>query len=176
MGIIDIVIISLAAFLGVIGLLRGFVKEIFSLGAWIISLAIAFFSFKLAIPLVISLSSMSEGITTSALAFVGIFIISFLVIKIIIRSLSKGVKKSAFGLFDRLLGLAWGAGKALLIISLLFLAIDFIKTLPLIGDTINNFITSDLKLATSEMGIGRYLYEHNFASILIEFATNQFGS
>ncbi|MFA6627206.1 MAG: CvpA family protein [Bacilli bacterium] len=170
MGIIDIVVIALCGFLAVIGLFRGFVKELFSLGGWIISLAVAFLFSNVVSPVVVEMTGVEAGFTANALTFVGLFLVAFIVIKIVSHSLSKAIQKGALGFIDRLFGVVWGLGKALIIVGLLFLAIDYLKTLPYIGESIQNFIITDLKLAGDTMSVGRYLYENNFASMLINFA------
>ncbi|MDD4212299.1 MAG: CvpA family protein [Bacilli bacterium] len=176
MGIIDIVIIALAGLLAVIGMFRGFVKELFSLGGWIISIGVAFFLSNPVAPIVVSMTGLEAGFTANALTFVGLFLVSFIIIKIISHSLSKSIQKGALGFVDRLFGIVWGLGKALIIIGLLFLAADYLKTLPFVGTTITNFMTSDLKLETETMGIGRYLYENNYAKMLINYAMAQFSA
>lgn len=176
MGIIDLIIIALIALLGLFGFFRGFVKQLFSLGAWLISLLLAFFLTKPLMPQIALLFNITQSFSTSAITFIGIFVISFIIIKIIAHLLAKGIQKGALGFVDRLLGLTWGAAKALLIVSLLFLAADFLKTLPLVGPSISNFLDTDLKLTTEAIGIGRYLYENNFATLLINFAASQFSA
>lgn len=176
MGIIDIVVIALAALLGVVGLFRGFVKELFSLGGWIAGIAVAFLFSNTVAPIVQSTFGLEAGFSTNAITFIGLFIITFIVVKIIAHSLSKSISKGAIGAFDRLLGLAWGVGKAVIVVCLLFLAASYIGTLPLVGATVTNFIETDLKLATTEVGLGRYLYEHNFAKMLIDYAMAQMAA
>lgn len=160
MGVIDIIVIALAGVFLFIGLLKGFVHQLFSLGAWIISIVAAF---MLTGPASNILSDFEIEIPTgdTAITFIAIFLITFIITKLIGKMLSKSMEKGALGFIDRLLGAVWGLAQALIIVSLLLLLAQWIITIPFIGTPVNEFITNDLQLGAEGFSIGRYLYEDN---------------
>ncbi len=115
----DIVVLLLIALAALGGLRRGFVGEVVSLAAWVVAvLAVRFFYAPIK-PLAVRVTgSESAG---AILAFGGVFLLTFILVRIIGGSVSTGTKNSVIGPIDRLLGLGFGAAKGVLDASLLFL-------------------------------------------------------
>lgn len=168
MGIIDTVIIILLSVLVVTGFAKGFIKQIFSIGAWALAIIVPI-TFTGVVNNLIGDKLPNVSIGTTSIIFVGLFIVTFIIIKIIGHSLGKSVQKGALGWVDRLLGLAWGLAKGLIIICVFFLVVKFLTTLPLIGNTVLEFISKDLELEKESFMVGRYLYNNNLLLKLLEF-------
>jgi membrane protein required for colicin V production len=121
MGLTALDIIVILALLGggVLGWIRGFVMEVLSLGAWIA----AILAVKLLhTPLTAMLTHPVGTVTGAAvLAFVLPFAVVFLGGKLVAAAIGRRTRTSALGPADRLLGLGFGALKALIGASLLFL-------------------------------------------------------
>lgn len=115
----DALVLALVALMGVIGLARGFVHEVASLGAWVAGvLAVRFFH----APAKLLLATMVEGETlAAALALIGLFVGAFVLVKLLGGALSRQTRASVIGPVDRLLGLGFGLAKGVVAAVLLFL-------------------------------------------------------
>jgi len=104
-----------------VGFVRGFVHEVLSLFAWLVAVAmLKLFHAQLWTGLI---SSFHMGSAAAAvLAFAILFIPSFLIVKLLARSLGGRTRRSpVLGPFDRALGGGFGALKGLLGATLFFL-------------------------------------------------------
>ena len=117
--LIDWFSITLISIFGVTGFFNGFIKEIFSAAAWILSLAAAWLYGPFLFPYVGELVD-SESIK-NIVSFILFFLIFFILLKILGSALSKLI--SAIGLkgLDKLLGLFFGSIKVVAILSSIFI-------------------------------------------------------
>ena len=120
MSALDIFVFMLLIGGGAIGFVRGFVYEVISLLAWIVAIAmLKLFHTQLWNGLI------GVGGATSAsaavLAFAILFIPSFVLVKLVARSIGGRTRKSVLGPVDRLLGGGFGLIKGLLGATLFFL-------------------------------------------------------
>ena len=104
-----------------VGFVRGFVHEVLSLLAWIVAVVILkLFHTQLWTGLINSFHTSSPA--AAVLAFAILFIPSFIVVKLLARSLGGKTRRSPMlGPFDRVLGGGFGALKGLLGATLFFL-------------------------------------------------------
>jgi membrane protein required for colicin V production len=106
---------------GAVGFVRGFVHEVLSLLAWIVGVAmLKLFHGQLWTGIINSFHTSSAA--AAVLAFAILFVPSFLVVKLLARSLGGKTRRHAMlGPFDRVLGGGFGALKGLLGATLFFL-------------------------------------------------------
>jgi membrane protein required for colicin V production len=106
---------------GAVGFVRGFVHEVISLFAWVIAIAmLKLFHTQLWTGLMNSFHTSSPA--AAVLAFAILFIPSFLIVKLLARSIGGKTRRHAMlGPFDRVLGGGFGALKGLLGATLFFL-------------------------------------------------------
>ncbi len=117
------IIVLLAIFGGaLLGVMRGFVTEVISLGSWIAAiLALKLFhgpATKLLAPIVGNPSG------ASVLAFALVFLIVYAGGKLIAGMLGQRMRGSVLGPLDRVLGFGFGALKGLIIVTLGYLLIN----------------------------------------------------
>ena len=119
LALIDWISITLILVFGITGFFNGFVKEIFSAAAWVLSLAIAWLYGPLLFPYVKDFIN-SESIK-NIVSFVLLFLISFVGLKILGSIISKLI--SAIGLkgLDKLLGMFFSSLKVLAILSSVYI-------------------------------------------------------
>ena len=153
-NIIDIIVFGIILTSCIVATLRGFVKELFSIISWILSLMIAFnlfekFKFKL-------LNHISQEIIVDFLAFGFPFLGSLILFSIISSWLSPKFDVNGVLIFDKICGFVFGAFRGFLLIILFYLGF-----LYLIG--------KDKKLPDTLLEA--YSFKHiNFsAELLIEF-------
>lgn len=118
-ALIDWIALTLVSVFGITGFFNGFVKELFSAAAWIVSLALAWLYGPLLFPYVQDF--IEEDTIKNIISFILFFLISFILLKIIGSIVSKFF--SAIGLkgLDKLLGLFFGALKTVAILSSVFI-------------------------------------------------------
>jgi membrane protein required for colicin V production len=118
------IIVGLMIGIGAVrGVMRGFVGELASLGAWVAGFLAVRFLFTPAKALLTPYTDSEAGAAVLALAI--LFMGTFFIVRVIGAQLSDAAQDSIVGPFDRLLGLGFGAAKGVLASVLMFLAIIF---------------------------------------------------
>ncbi|MDX4058779.1 CvpA family protein [Aliarcobacter skirrowii] len=124
----DIVIILITLFLGLKGLFKGFIKEVFGLLGIVGAIFIAS---RISLEVGNVVASVLNIENESTIKLLG-FIISVIAIWFVIYSLGIIVSKifsvSGLGIFDRVLGFVFGAAKVFLIFSIIAYAINSIDS------------------------------------------------
>jgi membrane protein required for colicin V production len=124
MTTMDVIVLVLLGGGIVLGVMSGFVTEVLSLFAW----AAALFALKLLhAPIshfLIEIVGSSGG--AAVVAFVLIFLATFLLGKFVANSLGRRTRQSILGPLDRVLGGGFGALKGLLVATVAFLAVNLL--------------------------------------------------
>ena len=119
MSALDIFVILALGGGALVGFVRGFVHELLSLFAWAAAIAM----------LKLFHTQLHEGLTASVgssagaavLAFAILFLPTFILVKLLARSLGRKSRSSMLGPIDRVLGSGFGLLKGLLAVTLFFL-------------------------------------------------------
>ncbi len=102
-----------------VGVIRGFVSELFKTGTPIVSLMLAIFFYKKLYAYV------NRGITNEmgaiVVSFLAIFVASFLILKIIEAILKGVVEGEIMGSLDHILGLAFGFVEGVIVVSFILI-------------------------------------------------------
>ena len=122
MTTLDIIVFLVIGLAALAGVLRGFVTEILSLIAWVAGVAALRLFYAPGAELATSWTGTETG--GAILAFVLIFLVTFIAFRFIARTLGERTRKSVVGPIDRVLGLGFGAIKGLIGASLLFLLVN----------------------------------------------------
>jgi membrane protein required for colicin V production len=119
MTALDIVFLLTVGGTGFFGFQRGFITEVLSLGAWVLAIAAVKILHG---PVAAGLAGVvGTPAGAAVLAFSLIFGVTMFVGRMIARQVGNQSKQSSLGLFDRVLGLGFGALKGLVVASLVFL-------------------------------------------------------
>ena len=120
----DIVVLLIVVLAALAGLARGFVGEISSLFAWVAGVfAVRLFYTPAKL---FAVRFVTSEASAAVLAFAGLFLLAFIVVRTIGNGLSRSTKASLIGPVDRLLGLGFGAAKGVLAAALLFLLANLV--------------------------------------------------
>ena len=115
----DYVVVGIIAASILVGVLRGFVKEAFSLAVWIAAFLVAFqYSGALAMQLETHIELPSAR---TALAFTGLFLVVLLVGGLLTFLVGKLVEKTGLSGSDRLLGGVFGGVRGMILVLVLML-------------------------------------------------------
>ena len=120
---LDIVVLLLIIFGGVAGLARGFVTEVLSLLAWVAAIMAVRFLYPAGKTVALHLTGTESG--AAILAFATIFLVTFIVFRMIAGELGHRTRSSVVGPVDRVLGAGFGAFKGLIGASILYLIVQF---------------------------------------------------
>jgi membrane protein required for colicin V production len=120
----DGILIGLMLVSGVLAMIRGFSREILSVGSWIAAAAAAFYLYPQVSPLVAPYTAqVTSSKTVADIAAAGIiFMIVLIIVSLITMRIADFIVDSRIGALDRTLGFVFGAvrGALLVIIGLLF--------------------------------------------------------
>nr|WP_306267166.1 CvpA family protein [Pararhizobium sp. IMCC3301] len=112
--ILDGILLGVMLISAFLAMMRGFVREVFSIGTWIAAAAAALFFHPLLLPYIepyVSNDLLSVALAAAAVFFVTLILISFITIRI-----SDFILDSGVGPIDRTLGFMYGALRGLLIV------------------------------------------------------------
>ncbi len=147
--IFDIIILSMTILLGLKGLMKGFVKEVFGLIGIIGGIFIASRLAKDIGDIVAPILALENDTMIKLIGFIVALIGFWTILYIIGIIISNIFSASGLGLFDRILGFLFGSAKIFFILSVLVYAIYQIETVRnLMKQKIPNSITLPLLLDT----------------------------
>ena len=119
-NLLDIVLFISIVISLIIGYIRGFVKETFSIFNWLLSAWIAFkyySDFK-----TLTASLIKSNIIADAISFGILFLFSLITLTFLSNFISKNIKNSLLAPLDKILGMVFGIVRAILLITLIFIA------------------------------------------------------
>ena len=157
-NIIDILVFAVIITSCIVATIRGFVKELFSIISWILSLIVTFnlyekFKVKL-------LNHVSQEIIVDVIAFGFPFITTLIITNIISSWLSPKFDMSEVLIFDKICGFVFGALRGFLLIILFYLGF-----LYLIG--------KEKKLPDTLLEAYSFKYINSSAELLVTFFNNK---
>lgn len=119
MNTVDAVVIAVIAISALVALLRGFVREMLTMGSWIGAALITIFGFH-------RLQPMFEHWISNKLAAdiaggIGLFIGSLIILSILSHMIARFVRGSALTAVDRSLGLLFGLARGAILVSLAYM-------------------------------------------------------
>jgi membrane protein required for colicin V production len=122
--LLDILLLVVMLISGLLAMIRGFMREILSIGAWGIAALVTLYSYSRALPIAqgyFSSNTVAAGVTIGS-----IFLITLLVVSVITVRISDMILDSRVGALDRTLGFLFGLGRGLLIVVVAYLFFDWL--------------------------------------------------
>lgn len=118
---LDLIVLGVLLVSGLLALMRGFVRELLHILAWIAAAVIAVKAFPYVQPLVAQYlrPQLLANLATGA----GIFIVSLMILVYLFATIAKRVKESDIGVIDRGLGFLFGLARGVLVIALAYLVL-----------------------------------------------------
>jgi Uncharacterized membrane protein, required for colicin V production len=124
---IDWISVALLSAFGITGFFNGFIKEVFSAAAWIVSLTISWFYGPLLFPVIETYIETKEVVKASS--FIILFLFSFLILKFLGSFLSKLISVIGLKGLDRILGFFFGTLKVSAVLTSLYIYnLNFLDT------------------------------------------------
>lgn len=149
-NIVDIIILIVLVLSGILATMRGFVREVLSIGAWVGAAIVAIYGYTPLRPHVDKLTDIAllGDIVTAA----GLFLVSLVVFSILSAQISKGVKESSVGSLDRALGFLFGLARGAFLVCLVYLGASLVweqKDMPDIARSAKSY--PYVKLASEKL-------------------------
>lgn len=111
MNWIDLAVLGVIVVSALLGLMRGLVREVLGLAAWVGAtlLASPYGAFPYVQP--VARQTIADPGIADAVAFGTVFLVALVLLSLVVRKVSNAVRNSMLGGLDRTLGLAFGAGR-----------------------------------------------------------------
>src|SRR5471032_2591404 len=117
--LLDILLLVVMLISGLLAMIRGFMREILSIGAWGIAALATLYSYSRVLR--IAKGYFSSDMVAAGITVGGIFVLTLLVVSIITVRISDMILDSRVGALDRTLGFLFGLGRGLVIVVVAFL-------------------------------------------------------
>ena len=117
--LLDIILLIVMLISGLLAMIRGFMREILSIGAWGVAAVVTLFSYSRVLP--VAKQYFNSDMVAAALSAGGDFLATLLIVSIITARISDMVLDSRVGALDRTLGFLFGLGRGLVIVVVAFL-------------------------------------------------------
>jgi membrane protein required for colicin V production len=116
--LLDIILIVVMLISGLLAMVRGFMREVLSITAWILAAAATLYSYGKLLPYA---KVYFNSDVVAAIAVVGgVFLLTLLVVSVLTIKVSDMVLDSRVGALDRTLGFLFGLGRGLIIVVVAF--------------------------------------------------------
>ncbi|WP_370931128.1 CvpA family protein [Bartonella sp. DGB1] len=116
-AVVVIVVIS-----GIISMLRGFSREIFSIFSWVVAALISYYGVEHLLPYI--QPHISNNLIAFLITGISLFLIALIIMSLITKKLSNMVTDSRVGPVDNILGLIYGGIRGFIIALLAFMFLD----------------------------------------------------
>jgi len=122
-GVVAVVVIS-----ALIGFARGFIREVFGVGAWVGAIILAVWFHELVLPPILRWTS--DPSIATPLSYGAIFLPSLIVLSIVSGAIGNAVRGSMLGSLDRTMGLAFGVARAGLLLAAAYVVLGWLQPPP----------------------------------------------
>jgi membrane protein required for colicin V production len=117
--LLDVILLVVMLVSGLLAMIRGFMREILSIGAWGIAALVTLYSYSRVLPF--AKQYVASDMVAAGVSVGGIFLVTLLIVSILTARISDMVLDSRVGALDRTLGFLFGLGRGLLIVVVAFL-------------------------------------------------------
>src|SRR5277367_536985 len=117
--LLDIVLIVVMLISGLLAMVRGFMREVLSITAWVLAAAATLYSYGKLLPL--AKQYFNNDIVAAVAVIGGVFLVTLLIVSILTVRISDMVLDSRVGALDRTLGFLFGLARGLVIVVVAFM-------------------------------------------------------
>jgi len=122
--LLDIILIGIMLISGLLALIRGFMREILSITAWVIAAVATLYAIAKLVPW--AKTYFNNEFVAYAVVVGGTFLGTLLIVSVLTVRFSDMVLDSRVGALDRTLGFLFGLGRGLLIVTVAFVFFDWL--------------------------------------------------
>ncbi len=122
--LLDVVLIAVMLISGLLAMVRGFMREVLSITAWVLAAGVTLYAYTKLLPA--ATSYFNSGLIAKAAIVGGVFLATLLAVSIVTVRISDMVLDSRVGALDRTLGFLFGLGRGLIIVVIAFAFFDWL--------------------------------------------------
>jgi membrane protein required for colicin V production len=122
--LLDIILLAVMLISGLLAMIRGFMREVLSIAAWIAAALATLYLFNRLLPL--AQQYFNNDMVAKAAVIGGVFLGTLLIVSIITVRVSDMILDSRIGALDRTLGFLFGLARGLIIVVVAFLFFDWL--------------------------------------------------
>jgi membrane protein required for colicin V production len=122
--LLDIFLLAVMLISGLLAMIRGFMREVLSIAAWICSAAATLYLFPRVLPTV--KGYINNDIIATGVTVAGIFLGTLIIVSVLTVRISDKILDSRIGALDRTLGFVFGLARGLLIVVVAFIFFDWL--------------------------------------------------
>jgi membrane protein required for colicin V production len=122
--LLDIVLIAVMLISGLLAMVRGFMREVLSIIAWILAAGATLYAYSKLLPL--AKQYFNNDIVAAVAVIGGVFLLTLLVVSILTVRISDMVLDSRVGALDRTLGFLFGLARGLVIVVVAFMFFNWL--------------------------------------------------
>jgi membrane protein required for colicin V production len=156
--LLDIILLVVMLISGLLAMIRGFMREVLSIAAWIIAALTTLYALPRVLPM--AKTYFANEIVANGVAIGGVFLLTLLLVTIVTVRISDLVLDSRIGALDRTLGFLFGLGRGFLVVTVAYAFFNWLvpvrqpewisgaKSLVVLkgaGDWLRNELPSDLE-------------------------------
>jgi membrane protein required for colicin V production len=117
--LLDVILIAVMLISAMLAMIRGFLREVLSIAAWVVAAGATLYAYSKLLPL--AKSYFNNDIVAAGAVIGGTFLLTLIVVSVITVRFSDMVLDSRIGALDRTLGFLFGLGRGLIIVVVAFL-------------------------------------------------------
>jgi len=119
--LLDIILLGVMLVSALLAMIRGFMREILSIAAWVIAAGATLYAYAKLLPKVKETAFFTNDIVAAGVVIGGTFLLTLIIVSVITVRFSDMVLDSRVGALDRTLGFLFGLGRGLIIVVVAFL-------------------------------------------------------
>jgi membrane protein required for colicin V production len=121
---LDIGLIAVMLISGLLAMIRGFMREVLSITAWVLAAGATLYAYSKLLPA--ATAYFNSDIIAKGAVIGGVFLVTLLVVSVITVRISDMVLDSRVGALDRTLGFLFGLGRGLIIVVVAYGFFDWL--------------------------------------------------
>jgi membrane protein required for colicin V production len=122
--LLDIVLIAVMLISGLLAMIRGFMREVLSIAAWVLAAGATLYAYGKLLPA--ATAYFNSDMIAKATVIGGVFLVTLLLVSIVTVRISDMVLDSRVGALDRTMGFLFGLGRGLIIVVVAFGFFDWL--------------------------------------------------
>jgi len=122
--LLDIVLIAVMLISGLLAMVRGFMREVLSITAWVLAAGATLYSYGKLMPY--ATGYFNSTVVAAVAVIGGVFLVTLLVVTVLTVRISDMVLDSRVGALDRTLGFLFGLARGLVIVVIAYMFFDWL--------------------------------------------------
>src|SRR6202167_6233888 len=122
--LLDVVLLAVMLVSGLLAMIRGFMREVLSITAWVLAAGVTLYAYGKLLPT--ATAYFNSDLIAKGAVIAGVFLLTLLLVSIVTIRISDMVLDSRVGALDRTLGFLFGLGRGLIIVVVAFVFFNWL--------------------------------------------------